>query len=898
MEDFCRFRSLLKLKEIYLARRKIARQVRQRLDSLERTLLSVSANADMRLRVDPDNWTLMDSIAVSEKLRELTASVQNFGKVTFGNARDQSAKSLYLEYRVCELAKKYGVPRISALVALLSGGAELSQAAHKELSYLDDVFFPCSAEIKPGSNDDPETQILPDAEKGKVLVRVRLPGSFPDVALPARRNRICEVRGAFRTGVSLVETAKKTAFRSSMSALESELRKLTEVPSEHRIAWLFGLSLADLLCRPTEKLVDDCRNSYVEHKPVPPLPKPSSAPSGGLGGLGGLSGLARLRSLPDWITQRLAPDVGNYEERIKSMNCPESVKRKAAEKLKEVRSKEDNAKAEKYLNGLLSIPFGVYRKEPLLRFLEEFRQRHVVSGTYSQLEKQLPALAPSAQTEFAQYRRERTEFIAHCRRTLDCIHGQEKAKDKIVNLLAQWINGQMTGNVLGFVGAPGVGKTSLAKFGLAKCLTDAQGLPRPFVLVPLGGSTNGSTLEGHGYTYVGSKWGRIVDVLMDSGCMNPIIYFDELDKISDTAHGREIAGILTHLTDPSQNDEFEDRYFDGVKLDLSKALLIFSYNDRDALDPVLRDRIQEIEFENLTKSEKLHIAEKYLLPRICTEAGYLPEDIRFPREVLEGILDRYVYEAGVRKLKEKLTVLVQDFNMRIISGGQSLPMIVDAETVDDVLGRSQAIDIRMVSKVPRVGMVNGLYASKVGVGGLSVIEVSRTVTADKFSLEVTGNLGDVMKESVRYARTVVWGILPESLREKLSGGFHIHCPAAGTPKEGPSAGMAITLAIVSLVTGIPVRPDCAMTGEIDLGGNIRRIGGLPAKLEGAFRAGVKLVIIPRENEPEFQEMARGKLADFGSDFKVVAVQHVTETLRLALTEMPDWLSEEQEVAVI
>jgi hypothetical protein len=211
-------------------------------------------------------------------------------------------------------------------------------------------------------------------------------------------------------------------------------------------------------------------------------------------------------------------------------------------------------------------------------------------------------------------------------KTMSCaldesIYGHEHAKNQILKIIGQWMNGEQSGYCFGFEGSPGVGKTSLAKRGLANCLKDDAGVARPFAFIALGGSCNGSTLEGHSYTYVNSTWGRIVDVLMDAKCMNPIIYIDELDKVSKTEHGKEIIGILMHLIDSTQNSGFQDKYFSGIDVDLSKALFIFSYNDPSQIDNILLDRIHRIKFDNLSSAEKLVITRKYILPEINKKMG-------------------------------------------------------------------------------------------------------------------------------------------------------------------------------------------------------------------------------------------------------------------------------------
>jgi ATP-dependent Lon protease len=225
--------------------------------------------------------------------------------------------------------------------------------------------------------------------------------------------------------------------------------------------------------------------------------------------------------------------------------------------------------------------------------------------------------------EWEKFKIDKKIYIKEVDKILDkCTYGQSDAKDQMKRIIGQWMNGVTKGQCFGLCGPPGVGKTTLCKNGLAKCLFDENGDERPFAFLPLGGATNGSILEGHHYTYLGSTWGKIVDILMETKCMNPIIYIDELDKVSKTEHGKEITGILTHLIDSTQNDVFQDKYFSGIDIDLSKALFIFSYNDPDQIDRILLDRIHRIKFDNLTLDDKIVIVEKYILPDINKRMGF------------------------------------------------------------------------------------------------------------------------------------------------------------------------------------------------------------------------------------------------------------------------------------
>ena len=500
------------------------------------------------------------------------------------------------------------------------------------------------------------------------------------------------------------------------------------------------------------------------------------------------------------------------------------------------------------------------------------------------------------------HRTDKQQFIQNTRSRLDAsIYGQREAKDQIVRIIAQWTNGNQDGYCLGFEGSPGLGKTSLAKYGISQALVDTNGKSRPFGFIALGGSANGSILDGHSYTYVGSTWGRIVDILMQSKCMNPIIFIDELDKISNTESGRELIGILTHLTDRTQNNEFMDKYFAGVKLDLSKVLFIFSYNDYTKLDPILADRIHRVQFENYTITDKITISRDYLIPRIAVEINMsLP--VELDPATIEYIINSYTYEAGVRKLKEKYYDIFRELNVRDISGVLEINEVSDTTSnsysltpkmIDSILTAHHKIDIDRPLAAARVGVVYGLYATGMGIGGLTIIQVSRKLADHGGILLCTGKQGDVMMESMKVALTLAcslvpdsvlekWGLRPESKSDartasansdtsnnelvKNNGScpsttpsipkwsFHIHIPDGATSKDGPSAGCAITLGLVSLLMDRPVRNDVSMTGEIDMLGHVLPIGGLDAKITGSKLAGIHEILVPRRNAKDLKRI--------------------------------------------
>jgi ATP-dependent Lon protease len=440
-----------------------------------------------------------------------------------------------------------------------------------------------------------------------------------------------------------------------------------------------------------------------------------------------------------------------------------------------------------------------------------------------------------------------------------CTYGQLDAKKQMKRIIGQWMNGNSKGQCFGLCGPPGVGKTTLCKNGLAKCLFDENDESRPFAFLPLGGATNGSILEGHHYTYLGSTWGKIVDVLMETKCMNPIIYIDELDKISKTEHGKEIASILTHITDQSQNKEFYDKYFTSIPIDLSQVLFIFSYNNKDDIDSILRDRIQEIPVRSLSLQDKLIISQNYVIPEILSNVGFSNMEIIFTNEILSKIINKYTHESGVRKLNEILYDIVRDINLKKIEDNKQLidyPIVINDAITEPVLSSMTSVNTKKINDKPLVGQGTGLYAYSSGaVGGITVIQVMRTMSEKKLSIErLTGCLGDVMKESMNCSLTVAWNILPSNIKKEIQEssegyGLHIHC-GNYQQKDGPSASIIQSISIISRLVNVPIRNDVAMTGEMDLNGNAMEIGGLYSKIMGAYNAGVKKVLIPKENEKD------------------------------------------------
>ena len=489
-----------------------------------------------------------------------------------------------------------------------------------------------------------------------------------------------------------------------------------------------------------------------------------------------------------------------------------------------------------------------------------------------------------------------SQYMKDVKANLDLsVYGHDNAKEQIETIIAQWINGEKSGYCFGFEGPPGIGKTSLAKKGISKCLQDYDGKSRPFSFIAIGGSSNGSTLEGHNYTYVGSTWGKIVDVLMENKCMNPIIFIDELDKISKTEHGREIIGILTHLIDYTQNDSFQDKYFNGVDLDLSKVLFIFSYNDVDAIDKILLDRIHRIKFKHLSLEEKITITKNFILPELYTKVGF-ENVLSFRDDVLINIINNYTSEPGVRKLKEILFEIIGKINLKLLNNdfdeNTSFPINITYEIIkNDYLKNRHELNIKNIISEPDFGIINGLWANSLGQGGLLYIEVKKIISSSLLELKLTGMQGDVMKESMNVAKTVAIEKYMKSCKiDKIvedykNIGLHIHVPEGATPKDGPSAGAAITTAIYSVLMNKKINNLFALTGEISLQGFVTEIGGLDLKILGGIKSGAKKFIYPKGNTKDFNEFyEKYKEKEILKDIEFYSVEKIDDVFKLILLD--------------
>jgi ATP-dependent Lon protease len=477
------------------------------------------------------------------------------------------------------------------------------------------------------------------------------------------------------------------------------------------------------------------------------------------------------------------------------------------------------------------------------------------------------------------------KFLNKLQKQMDnAVFGHDEAKRIIIQMMGQQIkNPNCKGNVLGIWGCPGNGKSSLIKEGIAKAMD------KPFVFISLGGASDSSFLEGHSYTYEGSIYGRIMNGIITSKCMNPIIYFDELDKISQTAKGEEITNILIHLTDPVQNNHFRDKYFHGIDIDLSKATFIFSFNDPSKVNHVLLDRITTVETKYLLLNQKINIAKDYLLPEIFKDMGMQSTDIIFTDSILELLINNYTREGGVRKLKSHLYNIIRECNIanlvktKLCEEEINYPLTLNVNHINVIFKNKHEITNETTHNKDSIGVINGLWASTLGNGGIMPIEIKWKPSSNPLHVHATGNLQKVIKESVHIASTLAFSYLDDNTKEvylekwkKHPQGLHIHCPDGSVPKEGPSAGTALTVGIYSMLMNKKVRHDIAITGEITLQGNVKAIGGLENKLEGAKKSGIKLVLFPKENTKDIVQITERNATLFDDNFKAIPIETIDE----------------------
>jgi ATP-dependent Lon protease len=456
-------------------------------------------------------------------------------------------------------------------------------------------------------------------------------------------------------------------------------------------------------------------------------------------------------------------------------------------------------------------------------------------------------------------------------------YGLDKVKERILEYLAvQQRVEKVKAPILCLVGPPGVGKTSLGQ-------SIARATNRKFVRMALGGVRDESEIRGHRRTYIGSMPGKILTSLTKVGVRNPLFLLDEIDKMGMDFRG-DPASAMLEVLDPEQNHTFQDHYVE-VDYDLSDVMFVATSNSLNIPGPLL-DRMEVIRLAGYTEDEKTHIAMSYLLPKQIKGNGLKAGEIAVDESAVRDIIRYYTREAGVRALEREISKICRKVVKLLLLKKEAAPIKVDSSNLDKFLS-VRRYDFGLAAKKNQVGQVTGLAWTEVG-GDLLTIEAA--VMPGKGNTTRTGSLGDVMKESVEAARSVVrsrgrkLGIVEEAFEKK---DIHIHFPEGATPKDGPSAGIAITTALVSVLTGIPVRADVAMTGEITLRGEVLPIGGLKEKLLAAHRGGIKLALIPEENIKDLTDIPD----NVKNAIEIVPVRWIDKVLELALEKMPEPLLE-------
>ena len=459
--------------------------------------------------------------------------------------------------------------------------------------------------------------------------------------------------------------------------------------------------------------------------------------------------------------------------------------------------------------------------------------------------------------------------ISRAQQILDRDHyGLKKVKDRILETLAvRKLAPDVKAQIICLVGPPGVGKTSIAR-------SIAESLGRKYVRISLGGVRDEAEIRGHRRTYIGAMPGKIISAMITAKSSNPLMLLDEIDKLAGDFRGDPAAALLEAL-DPEQNSTFNDHFLD-IPFDLSHVLFITTANDLGSIPGPLRDRMDVIELPSYTRVEKYNIARKHLLPKQLKACG-LTGKVTLSQSALYGIIDGYTREAGVRNLERTITSVLRKCARKIASG-EAETVSVTGSMLEDLLG-PRFVKPDFLNRTNAVGIANGLAWTSVG-GETLPIEV-QVIDNGSGKITVTGSLGDVMKESAQLAVTWVrvhaleYGIDPERLKKC---DLHIHAPEGAVPKDGPSAGVTLTTALVSCLSGLPVRGDVAMTGEITLHGNVLPIGGLREKSMAAYREGMKTVLIPKDNEPDLYEVDE----EVKKNLTFLPMQNLTQVLNAAL----------------
>ncbi|HYZ77384.1 MAG TPA: endopeptidase La [Gaiellaceae bacterium] len=579
--------------------------------------------------------------------------------------------------------------------------------------------------------------------------------------------------------------------------------------------------------------------------------------------------LQRERLAELQVRQRIRDDVESGAQRQQR----EYILRKQLESIRKELGEDDASVADEYRRKIEEAGMPEAVREQAEREAARLERMGEASGESSMIRTYLDWLVS---VPWSKRSEERLDPV-HAREVLDADHaGLEDVKERIVEYLAVRklrqergiAEDKRSGAILTLIGPPGTGKTSVGE-------SIARALGREFVRMSLGGIRDEAEIRGHRRTYIGALPGRLVRALRDAGTMNPVIMLDEVDKIGADWRGDPSAALLEVL-DPAQNHSFRDHYLD-VELDLSEVVFIATANISETIPGPLLDRMEVIRFDGYTVDEKIAIARGYLWPRQVERNGLKPEEVAIGDELLRTVISEYTREAGVRQLERELGKILRKIATRIASDEVVAPVAVDLEVVRDALGRQRFFQ-EAAERTAVPGVATGL--SVTGTGG-DVLFIEATAMKGKEPLVLTGQLGDVMKESARIALSWVRSHASEldiddSAFDERS--FHVHVPAGAIPKDGPSAGITMTTALASLLTGRPVKHTVGMTGEVTLQGRVLPIGGLKQKVLAAHAAGLTDVILPERNRPDLEDVP----ADVREELTFHPVMTLDEVLSVAL----------------
>ena len=560
-------------------------------------------------------------------------------------------------------------------------------------------------------------------------------------------------------------------------------------------------------------------------------------------------------------------DIDLKRQVLLSKNMPDHIKKICLEKLEDLKNaNNETSKIKMYVNILVQFPWPSESDDNIFRIIsmEKQKSKEFLENIENKLNKQ--------------------------------IYGHELAKTKTLQILGKLISVQGSHiSPIALAGPPGVGKTKFAQC-LAECLEI------PFVQITLGGQNDGELLHGHGYTYSGAQPGMIVKKMIDAGSARCIMYFDELDKcVSKNGQVNELMSILIHLTDPMTNGSFQDRFFQEISFPLNKVIFMFSFNDISKIDKILLDRMEVLNIDSYSIKEKITITNNYLLVQLCKEIGFEYNSIIFTPEILTNIIENYTFEPGVRSLKRNVENILLKLNIdKIYQRGIFKddkkftvlnPLCITSEIITEYLGDVK-VTFKSIHPKNMIGVVNGLYATSMCSGGIVPIQLTGNYlgVTNKFKLKLTGNQKKIMRESILYAFTTAINLLTNNAKEQFflqyKNGIHIHTPEAATPKDGPSAGVSFTLAFLSVMLNLKIDREVALTGEIDLYGNVSKIGGVKYKLQGAFKAGVKRIFLPSENKEDLEKVKKELPELFTDDTnQIIFVDHV---LQVAEKVLIDW----------